>query len=127
MKNLANFQFQSHVIRGKNRSRQEDFFPTINLEIINKEKNFLENYSYHGVYLVEALIGKEIYIGLLHFGPKKTFEEGNSIELLIPEFIFEIERKNVKIKIIKKIRNIYKFKNISELKKQIQVDLDQFL
>lgn len=108
-------QFTAKVITGKGMGKRLGF-PTANLD----KKNLNIN---HGVYLVEAEIEKKIYKGLLHFGPKKTFNEGVSLELFIKDFNFNIYDKNVKIKIIKKIREVKKFSNAEELKKQIKKDL----
>lgn len=95
-------------------------FPTANLD--KKDLNIE-----HGVYLADVEINGKLFKGLLHFGPKKTFGEGVSLELYIKDFDFDIYRRNVKIKIIRKIREVKKFKNIKDLKKQISKDLTEII
>ena len=108
--------FKAKVIQGQGRGKQIGF-PTANLDKTDLDIKF-------GVYLVEVEVDNKKYQGLLHFGPKKTFNEKVSLEVHIKNFNFNIYHKNVIISIIKKIRNIHKFNNINELKKQITSDLN---
>ena len=108
-------QFIAKVIAGKGRGKKLGF-PTANLDKIDLDIEY-------GVYSVKVKISNKIYEALLHFGPKKTFNEKVSLELHIKNFNFDIYGKSIKIKIINKIRNIKKFTNIKELKKQISKDL----
>lgn len=94
-------------------------FPTANLD--KKDLNIE-----HGVYAVDVEINGKLFKGLLHFGPKKTFGEGVSLELYIKNFNFNIYNKDVKIKIIGKIREVRKFNGAEELKKQIYQDLKKY-
>ena len=110
-------QFTAKVIIGKGIGKRLGF-PTANLDKTDLKIK-------HGVYLVEAEVNKKQYKGLLHFGPKKTFNESVSLELFIKNFDFDIYGKNVKIEVIKKIREIKKFVNAEELKKQIKQDLEK--
>ncbi|MEA3464032.1 MAG: riboflavin kinase [Patescibacteria group bacterium] len=108
-------QFIAKVIVGKGRGKRLGF-PTANLDKMDLDIK-------HGVYLVEVEINRKPYSGLLHFGPKKTFNEGVSLELHIENFNFDIYSKNVKIKIINKIRDVMKFDSAESLKEQISKDL----
>ena len=110
-------QFIAKVITGKGRGRRLGF-PTANLD----KKNLNIN---HGVYLADVEISGKMYKGLLHFGLKKTFCEDISLELFIKNFNFNIYGKNVKIKIIRKIREVKKFASAEDLKKQIKKDLKE--
>ncbi|MFH0923824.1 MAG: riboflavin kinase [Candidatus Falkowbacteria bacterium] len=110
-------QFTAKVITGKGRGKRLGF-PTANLDKTDLKIK-------HGVYSVEAAISKKQYKGLLHFGPKKTFSEDVSLELFIKDFNFDIYGKNVKIEIIRKIRDVKKFADVEELKKQIKKDLEK--
>lgn len=107
-------QFTAKVIIGKGRGGKLGF-PTANLDKTDLKIK-------HGVYLVEAEVNRKQYEGLLHFGPKKTFGEEVSLELFIKDFDFDIYGKNVKIKVIKKIREVMRFGSAEELKKQIKKD-----
>ncbi|MBU4375583.1 riboflavin kinase [Patescibacteria group bacterium] len=110
-------KFTAKVIIGRGRGKRLGF-PTANLDKTDLKIK-------HGVYLVEAEADKKPYQGLLHFGPKKTFCEDVSLELFIKNFDFDIYGKSVKIKIIRKIREVKKFANAEELKKQIKKDLEK--
>ena len=110
--------FKTKVIAGQSRGRRIGF-PTANLDKTNLDIDY-------GVYLVKVEVNDRLHKGLLHFGPRKTFNEGVSLELYIKDFDANIYHQEVKIKIIKKIREVKKFKNIEELKKQISRDLKWF-
>ncbi|MCK5459843.1 riboflavin kinase [Candidatus Parcubacteria bacterium] len=110
------FSFNTKAVKGEGIGKKIGF-PTINLDKISLKINY-------GVYLVEADIDNKIYKGLLHFGPKKTFANNISLELLLKNFIFDISNKPIKIAIIKRIRNIKKFTNIKDLQSQIKQDVD---
>lgn len=108
-------QFKAKVITGSGMGRKLGF-PTANLDKIDLDIDY-------GVYLAEIAIDRKLYRGLLHFGPKKTFNNKVSLEAHIKNFDFNIYNKNVIIKIIKKIREVKKFNNADELKEQIKQDL----
>ncbi len=109
---------EAQVIWGSGRGRKLGF-PTANLDIPDLDISY-------GVYLVRAYIGDREYQALLHFGYRETFQEEVSAEVFIKDFNQDIYKKKIKIEIISKIREIKKFKNSNELKRQIKKDL-QFL
>ena len=90
--------------------------PTLNLDKVDLNIDY-------GVYLVEVLIDKKKYNGLMHFGTRDTFNKKASTELYIRENVNS--KKHVKIKIIKKIRDIKKFGGANELKEQISKDIEK--
>jgi hypothetical protein len=108
-------KFETSVVSGEGRGERLGF-PTINLDKVDADIDY-------GVYLVKAKIDNVNYDGLLHFGQKETFFESSSLELYIKEKILGVKQKNVIINIVRKIRNINKFNNPNELKKQIEKDL----
>ncbi|KKR20141.1 MAG: Riboflavin biosynthesis protein RibF [Parcubacteria group bacterium GW2011_GWE2_39_37] len=110
------YEFSGKVIQGEGRGKKIGF-PTVNIDNQSLDLN-------HGVYLVEVFIGadKNIYRGLLHFGPKKTFNDIISTEVFIDNFSKEIYGEKIKVKVLKKIREIKKFKSSDELIWQMEKD-----
>ncbi|MFH1582970.1 MAG: EamA family transporter [Candidatus Falkowbacteria bacterium] len=111
------FEFKAKVRSGLGRGARLGF-PTINLDNDKIDINY-------GVYLVESEINGKIYRGLLHYGQKETFNEPASLELYIKDFIMEASDKIINIKEIKKIREVIKFDNAEELKKQMALDVKE--
>jgi len=111
------FEFKAKVRSGLGRGARLGF-PTINLDNDQIDINY-------GVYLVESEINGKIYKGLLHYGQKETFNEPASLELYIKDFVTDVSDKIVNVKEIKKIREIKKFANAEELKKQMAKDLKE--
>lgn len=107
--------FKTRVIPGVQRGRVLGF-PTANLI----KKNLDISY---GVYLVEVKINQKKHQGLLHFGYKKTFSEGLSIEIFIKDFSANLYNKEIEVRVIKKIREIKKFSSPEKLKNQIKKDI----
>jgi len=112
---LKTISFSALAVSGRGRGKKLGF-PTINL-------NNLDLDIEHGVYLVEVQVGGEKHKGLLHFGPKETFNEAPSLELYVKEIMQEPENLKYNITIIKKIRKIIKFSKKENLIKQIKNDL----
>ncbi|MFA5318453.1 MAG: EamA family transporter [Patescibacteria group bacterium] len=79
----------------------------------------------HGVYAVRALVGDKKYKGLLNFGFRETFGEDQHMELYLPDFAGNYYGISVKVEIVRKIRDIKKFKSAEELKEKIREDLEE--
>ncbi len=112
---LRNFKFKARVIAGVGRGHRIGF-PTINLDKVDLDIN-------HGIYVVKAIIGDREYKGLMHFGRKETYDEPVSLELYIKEDVSSFEMKEVEIILIKRLRNIKKYRDTSSLQQQIKQDL----
>ena len=105
------------VKRGEKRGRKIGF-PTCNLE--------LQDYVIPkvGVYASKIILNKKIKRkGIVNIGYKPTFGKN---KLLLEAHIFGLKKnlydKSIKIMLTKFIRKEKKFKNISQLKKQIVID-----
>ena len=114
---LKDFKFKARVITGLGRGHRIGS-PTINLDKVDLDIN-------HGVYAVRAVIGDNKYKGLMHFGRKETYNEPVSLELYIKEDISSLEPKEVEIILIKRLRNIKKYRDTSSLQQQIKKDLKE--
>jgi len=108
--------FKAKIISGNGVGKKLGF-PTVNLDKNNID---LE----HGVYVVSVNINKKNYKGLLHFGYRETFSAKPSLEMYLQNFVKDLPNE-IKIQIIKKIRNVKRFKNKEDLKTQIDKDIKE--
>lgn len=112
---MNGFKFKAKVIAGRGLGRKIGF-PTANLAVKSLPLEY-------GVYLATISLDKKIYQGLMHWGPKKTFNRELSCEVYLKNFNKNIYGRTLEAEVVRKIREIKKFKNIGELKKQIEKDL----
>ena len=112
-----NWSIQGKVIKGQKRGRKIGF-PTCNLKISDYSIPKL------GVYAIKANNTKFHRKGIANIGYRPTF---NGQNLLLEANIFGIKRnlynKVININFIKFIRPEKKFKNLKQLKKQIEIDI----
>ena len=94
-------------------------YPTANILPVNNSKLIPGN----GVYVCEVNFDNKNLQGMLNIGNRPTVDgKERRIELHIFDFNTNIYGKNVKISLIKKIRDEIKFNNLDELKDQLQKD-----
>lgn len=94
-------------------------YPTANIMPENNSKLIPGN----GVYVCKVNIENKNYQGMLNIGKRPTVNgKERRIELHIFDFNTNIYGKNVKITLIKKIRDEIKFNNLDQLKHQLQKD-----
>ena len=110
---------KSKVIKGEGIGKSIGF-KTANLDIKNLKNTKLKEF---GVYACKVKFEKKFYKGILHYGPKKTFNNNISAEVLIIDFDQDIYNKELKIEIFNKIRNIKKFDAKKKLIEQIKKDI----
>ncbi len=92
-------------------------YPTANICSNDKENFEL------GVYAVFVLIENKIFKGMLNIGIRPTFEGKNkTIEVNIFNLKKIIYGREIKLFLVKKIRNEIKFDNIEQLKRQLYFD-----
>lgn len=110
------FKFKANVISGLSTGR------IVGLATIHLDKVSLD--IEHGVYKVMAYINDNKYIGLLHFGYRETLKLGPTIELYLTDFVGNLYGVSLDVQILNKIRDIKKYKHVSELREQVQQDLE---
>ncbi len=108
--------FEAKVIAGDGRGKKIGF-PTANLDKTDLDIDF-------GVYLAAVRVEGKNYCGLLHFGPRKTFDNKTTAELHIKDFSGNICGREIKVGIARKIRGVKKFDSIEDLKNQIAKDME---
>ena len=112
------YSINGKVVRGNGIGRKINF-PTANIEIDEPKKLLPKS----GVYAVEVILNRKIYLGMLNIGYNPTIKnEKKSIEVNIFEFSEDIYNNKISINFIRRIRNEKKFKNLNELKKQLIKD-----
>ena len=108
-------RFKAKVIVGRGRGAPIGF-PTANLDKINLPLEY-------GVYLAVVKLDEKNYQGLMHYGPKLTFNEAVSCEIYLKNFHKNIYGRILEVEVLEKIREVKKFINIRALKEQIKKDL----
>lgn len=96
-------------------------YPTINLKIKKIEGNIP-----YGVYTCYLVNWNEELEGVLHYGPKSVgtpLKDDIYCEVYLLDYYKGVEDNEIKLKLLKKIRDVRKFENADELKKQIKKDL----
>ena len=112
------YSINGKIVKGNGIGRKINF-PTANIEIDEPKKLLPKS----GVYAVEVILNKKIYLGMLNIGYNPTIKnEKKSIEVNIFEFSEDIYNNKISINFIRRIRNEKKFKNLNELKKQLIID-----
>jgi O-antigen ligase len=98
-------------------------FPTANLDLTQASPE-LEDLPF-GVYAVSSVIGKKSYIGAMNYGPRPTVENSGAIfvEIHYLNFSGDLYGKSLVVEVEEFIRLIFKFKDLDELKANIDNDL----
>lgn len=109
------YSFKAKVAPGQGLGRRFGF-PTANLD----KKSLSIDY---GVYAVKVKLAQAHYQGLMHYGPKKTFDGEVSCEVYLKDFSKSIYGRALTVEVGRKIREVRKFDNAEALKKQISKDL----
>ena len=113
-----NFFISGSVIRGDGIGKKIGF-PTANISIEDDEKILPGN----GVYACKVEFDDTINSGMLNIGYRPTVDgKERRIEIHIFEISYDFYGKNLKIIIIKKIRDEIKFNSLDELKDQLKKD-----
>ena len=113
-----NYMLTGDVKKGKGLGRQLNF-PTANLFIKEEYKLIPKN----GVYVVKSILNNQIYYGMMNIGFNPTVDgTSKSIEIHFFEFKSDIYGANIKVDILKRIRDEHKFNSLEELKTKLLKD-----
>jgi riboflavin kinase/FMN adenylyltransferase len=113
------FMLNGTVVKGKGLGKTIQF-PTANLKIEEPYKLIPKK----GVYLVQALIEKELVYGMLNIGTNPTVSSTNtlSIEVFFFNFNKNLYDTELRIQLLDRIRNEIKFTDLEALKTQLERD-----
>jgi len=112
------FFLRGRVIPGEGRGRQLGF-PTANLA--TPPGKLIPG---AGVYAVEASVRGGLFLGLLAISDRPTFTgRGDvSVELFIDEFDGDLYDEIVEVRLLERLRGIYRFPSANALKEQMEKD-----
>ena len=113
------YPFNGKVMKGRQLGRKIEF-PTANLEIVPNRKLIPAN----GVYAVNVIVENAIYNGMMNIGYRPTVsdEKVRTIEVHIFDFDNDIYEKEIKVRMITRIRDEIRFNGIDELREQLKKD-----
>lgn len=109
--------FNTPVISGKGRGKQMGF-PTLNLVIPN------DLTAEHGIYAGWVWIDGEKYQGAFHFGPIPAFQDPQpSLEVFLLDTDIDEPPKEVRVELVKYLREVRNFPSVEALVTQINKDV----
>ncbi len=113
------YPFNGKVMKGRQLGRKIEF-PTANLEIMPDRKLIPAN----GVYAVNVIVENAIFNGMMNIGfrPTVSNEKVRTIEVHIFDFDNDIYEKEIKVRMITRIRDEIRFNGIDELREQLKKD-----
>jgi riboflavin kinase/FMN adenylyltransferase len=113
------YPFSGKVIKGRQLGRKIEF-PTANLEIVPNRKLIPAN----GVYAVNVIVDNAIFNGMMNIGfrPTVTEEKVRTIEVHLFEFDNDLYDKEIKVRMITRIRDEVRFNGIDELRERLKID-----
>jgi len=113
------YPFNGKVMKGRQLGRKIEF-PKANLEIVPNRKLIPAN----GVYAVNVIVNNAIFNGMMNIGfrPTVSDEKVRTIEVHIFDFDNDIYEKEIKVRMITRIRDEIRFNGIDELREQLKKD-----
>lgn len=110
--------FSGKVIHGAKIGRVVGF-PTVNLTL-----DYFDLTIKRGVHAAKVKYKNKIYKGVLFFGPKHIKKETHdSLEIHILNFNQDVYGETIEFELLDYIRGVGKYKNLEELKRQIEKDV----
>lgn len=111
--------FTAKIIKGASRGKELGF-PTLNMQI---PKRFVLK---EGVHACWVWYNMERFMGALHYGPIPVFDQAlPSLEVHLIDIKSNLRPKDLRVEVVKFIRNIEIFDSPEFLIAQIQKDVDQ--
>ena len=117
--NIFMHKITGKVIHGLGNGRKVNM-PTANLDIKDLDKDIE-----YGVYAVQVMIDNKTFLGVCNIGNRPTVDNKKTIEVMIIDFNEDIYGKTIEIILLKKLREIEKFKSLQEVKKQVDIDIEK--
>lgn len=115
------YSFLASVVRGQGRGRELGF-PTANLRPPEGRKLMPPS----GIYAVRASLpggGRE---GLLHVGPRPTFDDASpSVELYLMDFEGDLYGERVRVDVLTRLRDVAAFPSADELVEKMEEDRER--
>lgn len=112
-----NFSVKGKIIEGNHLGRTIGY-PTVNIKI--DERKIIPRF---GVYKADVFIDDEKYCAMVNIGVKPTV---GSKDILLEAYIFDFDKeiygKNIKVELLKYIREEKKFSSVEKLKEQLIID-----
>lgn len=113
------YEMEGLVVKGYGRGRQLGF-PTANTLTLDS----LKCTPAEGIYATISIWEHQAFLSLTHIGPQPTFQGmRSSIETHILDFDQQIYQRSLKLRFLKRLRDIYSFNTAEALKQQIQRDI----
>ncbi|WP_136667709.1 bifunctional riboflavin kinase/FAD synthetase [Flavobacterium sp. H122] len=110
--------FKGKVVKGKQLGRTIGF-PTANIQI----ENPLKLIPKLGVYIVQVSLRNKTYKGMMNIGNRPTVDgTSTTIEVNLFDCDFEFYEEELKVSVLKFLREEQKFSSVEELKLQLQKD-----
>lgn len=114
------YSFQGPVVRGEGRGKGLGF-PTANIQVTDPYKLLPRE----GVYAVRAMLRRGPRQGVLHLGPRPTFQGSPpSVELHLFDFDDDLYGETVRVDFCTRIRDIHRFASRQELVAAIREDCE---
>ena len=112
-------RFPARTQTGAARGRELGF-PTINFRLEDIPAELME-----GIYACRVTIGKTVYDGALHYGPRPAVQDDVACEVHLLDVVLPVLPQKVEITIIARIRDVMDFPSTQALVAQIADDVDK--
>ena len=113
-----NYPINGKVVKGNEIGRTINY-PTANILVENKWKLIPAD----GVYAVKLKLQEKQYFGMLNIGKRPTIvDKQHTIEVHIFDFSADIYNADIKVELVKRIRDEKQFESLLSLQKQLKID-----